>query len=302
MRIVHLSDLHFERMPPRLFDGVPESLYRAKRIVRSLSPDFVIVSGDLTSYGCWDVRELYAVKDWLDGLAIPYLAVPGNHDLSANAAKGAAYPVMEHFEDVPFGKTHFGSVFGPSPVTVVEFPELTIVGFGIRDGDPDGTLALVQDALDGARSPVLTVGHYPLEPVRDRGFLAEFGSAGYLDAVQPMVHAMVADSPHVIAHLCGHVHVASVRMVGGGLPQFSAGAAGPGASRGWIFDTHESGLHFESFDAGGPELFWPQNLLGDHDIYDAHWEVSARRQGSLFYSMDGPAMPRLDFGEANVET
>lgn len=295
MRIVHISDLHYERMPARLFGSVPQSLARCKAILRALEPDLVIVSGDLTSYGCWDVREMYAAKNWLDALGIPFLAVPGNHDLSANPAKGVAYPLMEHYEELPFDETNFGRVFGQPPVKVLEFQEATVVGFGIRDHDPDGTLEALAAAIDAASSPVLTVGHYPLEPVREKGFLAQFGALGYLDAVQPQLRETIADRPRVVAHLCGHVHVASVRTVDDRLAQFSAGAVGPGASRGWILDTNMAGFRFAAFGTGGPDLFWPETLLAGQDAYDQHWEVPSRRLGQLLFSFEEPSGSLLAF-------
>lgn len=71
-RIVHLSDLHFGRDRPELL----EPLIAA---VRSLSPDLVAISGDLTQRA--RPQQFRAARAFIDGLGAPTLVVPGNHDV-----------------------------------------------------------------------------------------------------------------------------------------------------------------------------------------------------------------------------
>ncbi len=78
VRIAHLSDMHF--------DGSAElaaGLAMLMRRVRSVEPDVVVVTGDLTADG--RPSELDAVAEALAGLdPIPRVVIPGNRDLAAS--------------------------------------------------------------------------------------------------------------------------------------------------------------------------------------------------------------------------
>jgi 3',5'-cyclic AMP phosphodiesterase CpdA len=68
----HISDLHFGRHDRAVADALRDDL-------AGLAPDVVLVSGDLTQRA--RAAELRAARAWLDGLGLPWLAVPGNHDI-----------------------------------------------------------------------------------------------------------------------------------------------------------------------------------------------------------------------------
>ena len=74
MRIVHLSDLHFGTVE----HGVLLALLRA---IKEDGADRVIISGDFTQYATHE--EFEKSRDFLNNLDMPYLAVPGNHDIPA---------------------------------------------------------------------------------------------------------------------------------------------------------------------------------------------------------------------------
>lgn len=74
MRIAHLSDLHFGRHDDRLAAGLADEL-------RSVEPDLVVVSGDFAQVG--SAREFAAAQNFLKSLHVPFMAVPGNHDVPA---------------------------------------------------------------------------------------------------------------------------------------------------------------------------------------------------------------------------
>jgi 3',5'-cyclic AMP phosphodiesterase CpdA len=88
MRVVdHISDLHFSRIDPRA----------AEALLARLNADpanLVVVSGDLTMRA--RRGEYRAARAFLDALRAPWLAVPGNHDITA-------YYPWERFLD-PFGR------------------------------------------------------------------------------------------------------------------------------------------------------------------------------------------------------
>lgn len=70
--IVHLSDLHFNRVDAALLAPLRDCLH-------GLSPHLVVVSGDLTQRA--RSAEFAAARDYLSSLPGPQLIVPGNHDV-----------------------------------------------------------------------------------------------------------------------------------------------------------------------------------------------------------------------------
>ncbi|HEY0292774.1 MAG TPA: metallophosphoesterase [Hansschlegelia sp.] len=72
-RIVHLSDLHFDRVDPVIVNALRDE-------INADPPDLVAVSGDLTQHAH---REEYRTAGaFLRSLDAPVLAVPGNHDIT----------------------------------------------------------------------------------------------------------------------------------------------------------------------------------------------------------------------------
>lgn len=72
-RIAHISDLHFGRTDPAVVEGLVAELNRDH-------PDLIIISGDFTMRA--RTREYREAKAFLDRLPQPWIAVPGNHDIS----------------------------------------------------------------------------------------------------------------------------------------------------------------------------------------------------------------------------
>lgn len=70
--IVHLSDMHFGRVDPRLVDPLI-------RAVETVAPDLVAVSGDLTQRA--RRSQFLQARMFLNRLSFPMLVVPGNHDV-----------------------------------------------------------------------------------------------------------------------------------------------------------------------------------------------------------------------------
>lgn len=70
--ILHLSDLHFgtERVA---------CLHAIRQLCATHPFEAVVVSGDLTQRARF--MQFYACKQFLDSLKLPYLVVPGNHDI-----------------------------------------------------------------------------------------------------------------------------------------------------------------------------------------------------------------------------
>lgn len=70
--ILHLSDLHFgtEKIA---------CIHAIQRFCQTHSLEAVVVSGDLTQRARY--HQFYACKQFLEHLNIPYLVIPGNHDI-----------------------------------------------------------------------------------------------------------------------------------------------------------------------------------------------------------------------------
>lgn len=72
-RILHISDLHFGRL-------IPEVISALEKKITELSPELIIISGDLTQRA--KTSEFIQAANFLERLSAPYLIIPGNHDLS----------------------------------------------------------------------------------------------------------------------------------------------------------------------------------------------------------------------------
>ncbi len=73
MRFLHLSDLHWgKKFSPKFSNSLLEFVKNGKF-------DYLLITGDLTQRA--KKREFLAVKRYLDSFEVPYIAVPGNHDV-----------------------------------------------------------------------------------------------------------------------------------------------------------------------------------------------------------------------------
>lgn len=240
VRIAHLSDLHMESSPETHMRGVRQTLRKGAALVRQASPDFVLVSGDLTSYGSANPVQLRVVKGWLDDLEIPYLAIPGNHDLGANAKRGEMFPESEYYHSGPWESTYFAEVFRQPPLVVKEVGPLRLIGLALREGDPDGVLVMLREELAMAIVPTVIIGHYPLIPVHTTGILANFGIEDYIPRTSHALLRIIQQHPQVILYAAGHVHAVTVHSLPCGPRQITAGGFGPGPSQWWMYEAHDT--------------------------------------------------------------
>ncbi len=86
-RVLHVSDLHFGR------NDKPESIAALGKLVEEARPELVIASGDLTHRGLRAQHERAA--DFLRGLSLPLLTIPGNHDIPYTFPKRFTQPWLE---------------------------------------------------------------------------------------------------------------------------------------------------------------------------------------------------------------
>lgn len=71
-QIAHISDIHFGTEQPEIVEALEAD-------IQKLSPDLLIVSGDLTQRA--KDRQFQAAKAFLDRFVVPQVIVPGNHDI-----------------------------------------------------------------------------------------------------------------------------------------------------------------------------------------------------------------------------
>lgn len=70
--ILHVTDIHFGKVQEGIVAALHADIDRAR-------PDLCIVSGDLTMRS--RRREWLLAREFLDALPVPYLVIPGNHDM-----------------------------------------------------------------------------------------------------------------------------------------------------------------------------------------------------------------------------
>ena len=154
-RILHISDIHFgPKFVPAVADGVLELVERRR-------PDLVVISGDLTQRA--KIHQFQEARAWAERLPVPFLAVPGNHDVPA-------YRVHERFLS-PYGV--YRRYFDDDMEPVFEDDELLVIGVNtaynwtVKDGrfTVDGLKRLdrlLTAAPDGICK--IVVAHHHLTP------------------------------------------------------------------------------------------------------------------------------------------
>ncbi|WP_374663049.1 metallophosphoesterase [Acinetobacter sp.] len=70
--LLHLSDLHFGTERQSCIDAIHQFCQEHR-------PEAAVISGDLTQRARY--RQFLACRQFLDSLNMPYLAIPGNHDI-----------------------------------------------------------------------------------------------------------------------------------------------------------------------------------------------------------------------------
>jgi Icc protein len=272
VRVLHISDLHVEPEPERRLPGLMATLERDREQLLACGADLALVTGDLTTFGYEELDHLKLARTWLDRLDIPYLAVPGNHDLSPR-------PDMERYEDVPYAETNYGRVFDANPIVQRDLGPVRVIGAGLREDDPDDVLPRLEDLISADPRPVVLGTHYPVVPTRPTRIHEFFGSEAFAPRTTAALLELIRRNDNIVLYACGHVHVSSTRRVAPHCLQITAGSLGQGPSCYRIFDIEDGGLTYATVLGSGPLGFWERSVegldrdfsLGDTDERSGRW-------------------------------
>jgi len=120
-QFVHVGDM--QPGSPKSFRYIPglmENWHTAKRQIKAIGPDLVLVGGDITRDGNVHRFELEEMKAELTELGCPHFPVPGNMDTGNKhtAVEGRHRKNESQYSDIELNVTsgqlqHFSRVFGP---------------------------------------------------------------------------------------------------------------------------------------------------------------------------------------------
>lgn len=281
MKILHISDLHFDSENERDNLGNNYNLNKVQDNLCQLGADLAIISGDLTSDGCVHSSSLMRAKEWIDGLGIPYIAIPGNHDLGANLWRSDEYPNLEYYEQAPFEQTNFGKVFKQSSVVSKRVGEVVVIGVVLRENDPDDALKKLENTIKDIKQPIILCGHYPLVPTRNKGILKSFGFEDFIPKTAKSLQRIINKYNQIKIYACGHVHSNTVKQITTSCWQITAGGLGPGPSTYRIYSLSNQSLQYQTLLGAGPLDFWGHSDIDSSDTLEYHLGKADERFGCI---------------------
>ena len=201
MRIAHISDLHLRHHLPgtaavaaRLSRVMPQRFAAALEQIRALSPDLLIISGDLLDYPMDALddpvtqaqgrQDLELIAAMLQGLPFPLAVVHGNHDHPALIDEIFGYlptdQIVQGYRILAFRDDE-----GANHVPV-------------RVGDAQTRFRAALDDTDSP--PQIHVQHYVVWPERNEGYPHTYGAGAQM-------HEAITASGKVCLVLSGHYHI-----------------------------------------------------------------------------------------------
>ena len=192
--VVHLSDLHFGRVDPRIVPPLVD-------VIGTIAPNLIAVSGDLTQRA--RRSQFLQARAFLQQLPFPRIVVPGNHDVPLfNVAARLLSPLAGY-------RYYIAGDLEP----VFQDEEIIVVGLNsarrailpggagrLNEGQVERAAARLKSAAPGVVRVVLT--HHPFD-------LPEGQGEGHLIGRSQMAMARLA-TVGADLFLAGHLHVSHV--------------------------------------------------------------------------------------------
>jgi 3',5'-cyclic AMP phosphodiesterase CpdA len=200
---------------------MPDIITCLRRDLAQVKPDFLLITGDIASQHSRDA--VFAARDLLDSLEIPYYPMGGNHDFVVENSRKwfiEAYVARLPKKETYYSFTHKGlhicaldpwwkwrddSLCPLSEKSVENTVEVSTRG--ARWALPPHQLSwLEQDLTEHAKLPTIIALHCPLVPIPKRMHRPGFKDAGHLDNA-PLALEIIRKHPNVKAVFAGHVHM-----------------------------------------------------------------------------------------------
>ncbi len=198
MRIAHITDLHFGAEDPAVVAALAAE-------ITDDAPNLVAISGDLTLGA--RRAEFEAARAFFDAIPVPWLAVPGNHDITP-------YRLLERFTD-PYAR--WRKVIGPETEPVWQNDQVMVVGLntarrvGLHWDWSRGRVTAVRLQRVLARLSAapreltrIVVAHHPLLPPESAPLTPVVGGAGRA------LSALASAGVRLV--LAGHLHRGYARL------------------------------------------------------------------------------------------
>ncbi len=191
--LVHLSDLHFGRVDPRVVPPLVET-------IRTIAPDLIAVSGDFTQRA--RRRQFVQARAFLQQLPYPRLVVPGNHDVPLyNLAARFMRPLAGYRR---FIEPDLEPAFVDEEIHVVGLNSARPLPFGGGGRLNEGQVRRAAARLKSAASHVvkIVVTHHPFD-------LPEGHDEAHLIGRSTMAMEQLA-AVGADLFLAGHLHVSHI--------------------------------------------------------------------------------------------
>jgi len=285
-RVLQISDTHLSRTHP-LFQFNFEI---ALREIARVQPDLVVYTGDLALNGPSNPDDVVYASEQLARTPVPYLAVPGNHDIglvpseahraeSLTPQRLAAYLAAFRYD-------RFAAEFGGWRVVGVNSQ---LMGSGLPEEEEQ--FAWLREQLEGRDLPVALFMHYPVfarDPGEtDQGIhsVAAGPRARLLDIIQRAGNVRLVGT--------GHLHQARSSVHAGVRYEWAPSSAFtiPGTALDALGGQQVTGMLLHELTAGGvstrviePELMMQMDLRnwsrakphGYYQVVGQPWPLDAR--------------------------
>lgn len=198
MRILHLSDLHFGTETEELQRDLIAH-------IKSTPADLAIISGDFTQIG--SNTEFERARKFMDGLEMPVLCVPGNHDIPRMHLMGRFFDPYRRYQ------RHISVDLCP----VLHLDGVTVAGINTarrilphwnwaHGAISRGQLKHLESAFSRTpRDLKICVMHHPVQKVGEHNFKTiVYGAKRAMAALEEMRADII---------LTGHTHHASVTTI-----------------------------------------------------------------------------------------